>query len=111
MRLASVALVAVALLVAASAAPAASFTKCGRANVNGYPDNPLRVKAEHTTCAEAKRVARKHYRRIGDGKSCNLKNASCVVLGFTCRRSFFGNSGTRVRCAKGEARVRFIYGV
>jgi hypothetical protein len=63
------------------------------------------------SCRTARRLARRHYHRIGDGESCDLRNASCTIGAWKCSRTFFGNSGTRVRCTRGAARVRFIYGV
>jgi hypothetical protein len=104
-------LVAAGLLAGTASASTNHWQRCGRADVNGYPDNPLRVRALGVTCKTAKGIARHHYRHIGDGEKCDLDRPKCVVLGFTCRRTFFGNSGTRVRCRGDNAYVKFIYGV
>jgi hypothetical protein len=56
-------------------------------------------------------LARRHERTSGRGERCDLAEPSCRLDGYSCRRTFLGNSGTRVRCTRGEARVRFFYGV
>ena len=102
---------ALALLLAA-AAPASSALperRCG--DVAGPPSAPQGVVATGVSCATAKRLARRHAARTGRGERCDLRKASCRLDGWRCRRTFFGNSGTRVRCARGAARVRFFYGV
>jgi hypothetical protein len=105
-------LIAVAIL-AACAVPAQAKVEraCGDIGTLAQPDAPQAVKALHTSCRTARRVARKHWHRIGDGERCDLSKKSCTLGAWTCRRTFFGNSGTRVRCAAAERRVRFFYGV
>ena len=107
------ALLALALFaLLAAAAPAASGLRerrCG--DVAGPPSAPQGVRAAGVSCATAKRLARRHANRSGRGERCDLRKASCRLGGWRCRRTFFGNSGTRVRCIRGAARVRFFYGV
>src|SRR3954452_1949777 len=107
-------LAAVAILAAlAFAAPAQATTEraCGDIGTLSQPDAPQAVKALHTSCRNARRLARRHWHRVGDGERCDLAKRSCTLGAFTCRRTFFGNSGTRVRCTAGNRRVRFFYGV
>jgi len=109
----------IGLVSAAAAAPAAMAgegegggpvreRRCG--DVAGPPNATQKVRATFTKCRAAKRIARRHFRRVSDGR-CDLDERTCRVGRFTCRRRFFGNSGTRVRCTHGPQAVRFLYGV
>ncbi len=98
-----------ALAIAASTARAAAEKRCG--DLSNAPDSAQDIRALGVSCATARSIARRHHRRIDAGEACDLRKASCVLSGFTCRRTFFGNSGTRVRCTSGPKRVRFFYGV
>jgi hypothetical protein len=104
-RAAIIALAALALAVPSAHAE----TKCGEAT--NAPDTAQDIRATHVTCTKAKQLARHHMRTRDRGQRCDLRKASCVLDGYTCRRTFFGNSGTRVRCASGMRLVRFFYGV
>jgi hypothetical protein len=68
------------------------------------------VHATGVSCTAARRLARRHSVRNGRNDACDLAKVSCRLDGYTCRRTFFGNSGTRVRCTQGAKRVRFFYG-
>jgi hypothetical protein len=103
--------IAAVAAIAAGPAYAATTRHCGDIATQSRPDAPQNVRALGTSCATARRLARRHYHRIGDGERCDLSRASCTLGAWTCRRSFFGNSGTRVRCSRGADRVRFFYGV
>jgi hypothetical protein len=96
-------------LAAPALARAAAEKRCG--DLNNAPDTAQDIRATHVTCAKAKQLARHHMRTRDQGQRCDLRKASCVLDGYTCRRTFFGNSGTRVRCASGMKLVRFFYGV
>jgi hypothetical protein len=98
------------LFVLAAAAPstAAADTPCG--DILTRPDAPQRIRADGVGCERARVLAVRHYRSVERGGRCRLKRPSCRLSGYRCRRTFFGNSGTRVRCARGERRVRFVYG-
>jgi hypothetical protein len=100
------------LLLLAAAAPAASGVRerrCG--DVAGPPSAPQDVRAAGVSCRTAKRLARRHEARVDRGERCDLRKPVCRLDGWRCRRTFFGNSGTRVRCSRGAARLRFFYGV
>jgi len=101
------------LLALACAVPAGAATErhCGDLGSLSTPDAPQNVRALFVGCATARHLARRHWNRVGDGERCDLAAPACTLDGWRCRRTFFGNSGTRVRCTSGEARVRFIYGV
>src|SRR3954451_14335775 len=80
----------IVLAALALAAPAAhADTKCGDAT--NAPDTAQDIRATHVTCAKAKQLARHHMRTRDRGQRCDLVKASCVLDGYTCRRSFFGN--------------------
>src|SRR3954468_2082699 len=96
----------VAAATAASTAQAATFKSCGDAKPSkgyAYFDYPMNVKARGVNCFTAKLLAGRHM------DTCDLDRAKCQIDFWTCKRSFFGNSGTRVRCAYGARRVKFIY--
>src|SRR3954462_341791 len=101
-------LAALLALAAATAAPATTEKRCG--DVPGAVDAPQDVRALHVTCRRARALAKKHSLNSGRPDVCSLAAPKCVLDGWTCRRRFFGNSGTRVRCSKGIKRVRFFYG-
>lgn len=111
-RLPLVAVLATAAAAVPSAAlptaHAATERRCG--DVPGAVDAPQDVRALRTSCAVARRLAAHHSRRSGRNEVCALAKPSCRLDGWTCRRTFFGNSGTRVRCTRGDRRVRFFYG-
>ena len=107
--LALLAALALGLALAASGASGATERRCG--DVPGAADAPQDVRAVAVSCRRARSLARSHARRSGRGERCDLAKASCVLDGFRCRRTFFGNSGTRVRCTRDAQRVRFFYGV
>jgi hypothetical protein len=98
----------VLLLLAATAAPASTERRCGVAG--SAFDAPQDVRALGVSCRTARALARKHSRNDGRNDVCDLAKPSCRLDGWSCKRTFFGNSGTRVRCLKGAARVRFFYG-
>ena len=101
-----------ALLLAgatATAAGAAGERRCGDAG--SAPDAPQDVRATGVSCSHARSLARAHSRQNLRGQHCDLAKASCRLQGYTCTRTFFGDSGTRVRCSDGPRRVRFFYGV
>jgi hypothetical protein len=99
-----------ALVLAAPAlARAAAEKHCG--DLNNAPDTAQDIRALGVSCAKARSIARSHRRQVHAGEKCDLKKPSCTISGYTCRRTFFGNSGTRVRCTNGPKRVRFFYGV
>jgi hypothetical protein len=104
-------LLAITLLAAlawAASASAAAETPCG--NIPGAASAPQDVRVTGVDCATGKRLARRHAARTGATKKCDLRKASCSLDGWRCRRTFFGNAGTRVRCTQGPATVRFFYG-
>jgi hypothetical protein len=98
-----------ALAIVASTAHAAAEKRCG--DLNNAPDTAQDIRALGVSCSTAKSIARSHRRQVHSGEKCDLRKASCTISGYTCRRTFFGNSGTRVRCTNGPKRVRFFYGV
>jgi hypothetical protein len=98
-----------ALALAPALARAASEKRCG--DLSTAPDTAQDIRALGISCAKARSIARSHHRQVGAGERCDLRKSSCTLSGFTCRRTFFGNSGTRVRCTSGPKRVRFYYGV
>ena len=100
--------VMVAAATAASSASAATSKSCGDAKPSKHYrffDYPMNVKASGVNCFTAKLLALRHM------ETCNLEKAKCHIDFWTCKRTFFGNSGTRVRCAYEQRRVKFIYGV
>jgi hypothetical protein len=99
----------VLLAVAAPAASAAPERRCG--DLPGAADAPQDIRAAGVSCRRARSLARSHARHSGRGERCDLAKASCVLDGYRCHRTFFGNAGTRVRCTKGAKRVRFFFGV
>ena len=102
-------LIGLALLLAFSGgAPAAAERTCG--DVPGAVDAPQDVRALGVSCATAKKLAKWHSTHSGRNERCSLAKKACTHDGWRCTRTFFGNSGTRVRCTKGDARVRFFYG-
>ena len=96
------------LLVAVPAAPAATEKACD--DVPGAVDAPQDVRALNVGCTAARRLAKWHSNHSGRNERCSLAKKACTHDGWRCTRTFFGNSGTRVRCTKGSARVRFFYG-
>jgi hypothetical protein len=102
---------AIALVVAApaEASTAGGERRCG--SILTRPDAPQRIRAEGVGCRFAVSLAARHYRSVERGGRCRLRRPSCRIGRYRCRRTFFGNSGTRVRCRRGERSVRFIYGV
>jgi hypothetical protein len=110
LRTVLLALVALAVLAATATAAPAVENRCGDVVVKGLFDTPQDVRALGVSCRRAKRLARHHYRSSGRNETCDLAKPSCRLDGWTCRRTFFGNSGTRVRCTSGERRVRWFYG-
>ena len=102
------ALAALAALTPALARAAAE-KRCG--DLNSAPDTAQDIRALGVSCANARSLARSHRRQLHAGEKCDLRKSSCTLSGYTCRRTFFGNSGTRVRCTNGPKRVRFFYGV
>jgi hypothetical protein len=101
----------VLLALSAGAARADGFVERRCGDVSTAPDTAQDVRATNVTCRSAISLARRHMRTSRAGRRCDLRKASCTLRGYTCRRRFFGNSGTRVRCTKGIATVRFFYGV
>jgi len=95
--------------IAPALARAAAERRCG--DLSQAPDTAQDIRALGVTCTKARSLARSHHRQIGAGERCDLRRSSCTLSGYTCRRTFFGNSGTRVRCTHGPKRVRFFYGV
>lgn len=89
-------------------ATAAREHSCGAAGADFFAAQG--VYATGVSCTAARRLARRHSRMNGRNDVCALAKPSCRLDGYTCRRTFFGNSGTRVRCTKGAKRVRFFYG-
>ena len=105
---------ALAVTVPAGATTPASLrveNRCGDIVNGDFADTPQDVRALGVSCRRARRLARQHYRSIGLRERCDLYKSVCVIDGWTCRRTFFGDSGTRVRCTSGERRVRWFYGV
>ena len=98
-----------ALALAPALARAAAEKRCG--DLSKAPDTAQDIRALGVSCTSARSIARSHHRQVGAGERCDLRKSSCTLSGFTCRRTFFGNSGTRVRCMNGPKRVRFFYGV
>jgi hypothetical protein len=98
-----------ALALAPALARAATEQRCG--DVTNAPDTAQDVRALGVSCATARSIARTHFHSVQRDGKCNLANASCTIRGYTCRRTFFGNSGSRIRCTNGPKRVRFFYGV
>lgn len=110
-RIATVA-VTLAALAAAAPANAATTRHCGDIGTLATPDAPQNVRAVGTSCTTARRLARRHWHRSSAGERCDLAKAKCTIGTWTCRRTFFGNSGTRVRCTRPDGDiVRFFYGV
>ena len=96
-------------LVALTAAPAsAAERRCG--DLAGAVDAPQGIRAERASCTTARRLASRHSRNNGRNDVCALAKPSCRLGDWRCRRTFFGNSGTRVNCTRGSAHVRFFYG-
>ena len=108
-RLLLTAAVLLTFAVGAARADGAAEKRCG--DVSTAPDTAQDVRAVNVSCRAAVSLARSHMRSNRAGQRCDLRKASCTLRGYTCRRTFFGNSGTRVRCTKGNHRVRFFYGV
>jgi hypothetical protein len=107
-RVILVLLVGAGLVAGAGTASAATERRCG--DVPGAVDAPQDVRARGVSCRRARSLARRHSRNSGRNDTCALAKPSCRLDGWTCRRSFFGNSGTRVRCTRGEAVARWFYG-
>ena len=103
-----VVLTCIAIGAAATVATGATEHSCGVAGTRFQTAQG--VHATGVSCTAARRLARRHSMRNGRNDTCDLAKPSCRLDGYTCRRTFFGNSGTRVRCAKGAKRVRFFYG-
>jgi hypothetical protein len=113
-RIAALLLAALALTVALSAtatAGSAVETRCGDIVKKDVFDTPQDVRALGVSCKRAKKLARHHYRVDGLHEQCDLYRKTCKLDGFTCRHTFFGDSGTRVKCTSGNRRVRWFYGV
>src|SRR3954466_1052307 len=98
-----------ALALAPALARAAGEKRCG--DLSNAPDTAQDIRALGVSCTTARAIARGHHRQLDAGERCDLRKSSCTLSGYTCRRTFFGNSGTRVRCTNGPKRVRFFYGV
>jgi hypothetical protein len=98
-----------ALALAPAVARATAEKRCG--DLSATPDTAQDIRALGLSCSAARTLARSHHRQIDAGERCDLRKSSCTITGYTCRRTFFGNSGTRVRCTHGPKRVRFFYGV
>jgi hypothetical protein len=98
----------IAIGSAATSATGATEHSCGAAGTDFLAAQG--VYATGVSCTAARRLARRHSRMNGRIDVCALAKPSCRLDGYTCRRTFFGNSGTRVRCTKGAKRVRFFYG-
>ena len=97
-----------ALALVASTAHAAAEKRCG--DLNSAPDTAQDIRALGVSCTKARSIARSHHRQIAAGERCDLRKSSCTLSGYTCRRTFFGNSGTRVTCRYGKRAVKFAYG-
>lgn len=97
-------------VVTLAAAPAASASAPDHGCGGLEPTGPQQIRAAHVSCAGARRVARAHDQESHAGGPCDLRRATCGVHGYTCSRSFFGDSGTRVRCTRGARVVGFVYG-
>jgi hypothetical protein len=95
--------------IAPALARAAAERRCG--DLSMAPDTAQDIRALGVTCTKARSLARSHHLQVGAGERCDLRRSSCTLSGYACRRTFFGNSGTRVRCTNGPKRVRFFYGV
>ncbi len=98
-----------ALALAPALARAAAEKRCG--DLSNAPDTTQDIRALGVSCATARSIARTHLNSVDRDGKCKLATPSCTIRGYTCRRTFFGNSGTRVRCTNGPKRVRFFYGV
>ena len=96
------------LLLLSSKAGAATEVKCGNAGTAASAPQDVRVTG--VDCATGKRLARRHANRTGKKEKCDLRKASCTLDGWTCKRTFFGNSGTKVSCKLSFGRVTWIYG-
>ena len=101
-----------AALAACCAAPASAHDEKSCGDLPGAVDAPQDVRVAGTTCAVGKALARRHATMSGRNERCDLAKRSCVLTGWRCTRTFFGNSGTRVRCRRGNthARARWFYG-
>jgi hypothetical protein len=98
----------IAIGSAATSATGATEHSCGAAGTDFLAAQG--VYATGVSCIAARGLARRHSRMYGRNDVCALDKPSCLVDVYPCRLSFFGNSGTRVRCTKGAKRVRFFYG-
>ncbi len=97
-----------ALSLASAASAGQDAVSCGDAGTK--TTSPQDVTAKGVDCATAKRLARRHANRTAKGKRCDLRKASCSLDGWTCKRTFFGNSGTKVSCKLSFGRVTWVYG-
>jgi hypothetical protein len=102
---------AIAIVAAAPAEAAAAGGERFCGSILTRPDAPQRIRAQGVGCRFALTLAVRHYRSVERGGRCRLGRPSCRLGRYRCRRAFFGNSGTRVRCRRGERLVRFVYGV
>jgi hypothetical protein len=97
--------VMVAAATAASTASAAGYKSCGDIGATQH------VRAHGLTCFAARAVAERHSDTSIPGGACDLAKRKCHIDFFTCKRTFFGNSGTRITCSYDGRRVKFFYGM
>ncbi len=108
-RLARTALLFAVMVAAATAASstahAASWKSCGDIAAT------QQIRALKLNCYSARALAERHSDTSIPGGACDLSRSKCRIDAFVCKRTFFGNSGTRIKCAFGKRQVRFFYGV
>ena len=95
--------VMVAAATAASTASAASWKSCGDVAAT------QQVRAFKLNCFSARALAERHSDTSVPGGACDLSRNRCRIDAFVCKRTFFGNSGTRVTCRYGKRAARFTY--
>ena len=97
--------VMVAAATAASSASAATYKSCGDIAATQH------VRAHKLTCFAARAVAERHSDTSIPGGACDLSRRTCHIDFFTCKRTFFGTGGTRVKCSYDGRWVKFYYGM
>jgi hypothetical protein len=96
--------VMVAAATASSTASAASWKSCGDVAAT------QEIRAFALNCSSARALAERHSDTSIPGGACDLSRNRCRIDAFVCKRKFFGNSGTKIRCSFGKRQVRFFYG-
>jgi hypothetical protein len=108
------ALILAALAVGLAFPGSAAARTCRDIGAEGY--TPTNIHAKRTTCRVARRVARRVAKVptfggcTGAGKNGLFIHQPCKRFRFRCHGEDHG-LGVRVRCARGDKRIRFDLGI